>query len=78
MIGTAWKPSKIENDLYDIMEHYEMGFDTYEYTVIDEIISYFEARPSVQWQLDCSEGTTHIAFVDNGTLHMITFEYIHE
>ena len=81
MIGTEWRPSHIENDLYDIMENYEIGFDLYEEGAVEEISEYFTRKANIQWQLGCSElpdmtgGSCFVSFVDNGTLHMIGFDY---
>lgn len=81
MLGTEWRPSEIENALYNIMESYEIGFDLYDGSVVEEIPNFFFHKPNVQWQLSCSEwpdmtgGVCSISFIDNGTLHMISFDY---
>lgn len=82
MIGTKWAPSEIENTLYDIMESYEIGLDLYEEGVVSAITDYFsDYVTNIQWQLGCTEwqdmtgGVCYISFIDNGTLHMIGFDY---
>lgn len=81
MIGTEWKPSHIENDLYDIMESHEIGLNLYEEDVVEEIIEYFTHKFNVQWLLDQSEwpdmtgSSCFISFIDDGTLHMVGFDY---
>lgn len=82
MIGTEWKPSEIENTLYDIMKDYEISFDLYEESTVSAITDYFSNyMTNIQWQLDCSEwpdmtgGSCFVSFVDNCTLHMIGFDF---
>lgn len=81
MIGTKWAPSTIENDLYNIMEEYQIGIELYEYDVVDKVSDYLSQKFNIQWQLGCTEwqdmtgGVCYISFIDNSILHMLGFDY---
>lgn len=79
--GKGFVPSKIENEIYDLIEEYEIGLDRYEKEVSDEIMNYFSCKKDIQWQLDCAEwpdmtgGVCYVSFIENNVLHMLKFEY---
>lgn len=82
MLGTAWRPSKIEDEIYGILEDYEVGTNLYEYNatnaVTDLLVNYC---PTIQWQLGCSEwpdctgGVCAVSWIEDGTIHTIMFDY---
>lgn len=82
MLGTVWRPSKIEDEIYGILEDYEVGTNLYEYdatnAAADFLCNYY---PTIQWQLGCSEwpdysgGSCFISWIENDHLHTIGFDY---
>ena len=85
MLGTKWYPSHIEDEIYDTMMTYEVGFDLYNEGLTDAIADYFtNYLPEVEWQLGCSMwpnetgGVCSVSWIEDGHIHMISFDYIKE
>lgn len=85
MIGNVnWAPSMIKQHIYDILENYIEGMDTYSYQAIEEIAKYLQEQPApFQYQYYCNDwpnmigGELSLAFVDGGKLYMVVFEYVY-
>ena len=79
MLGN-FHPSAIANQIYNILEGYEIKIDVYEHDAIDAIISYIEEF-HIEYNLCCSDwpneegGVCGIAFVDQGYPQLIMFDY---
>lgn len=85
MLGTSWRPSKIEDAIYDILEDYEVKIDVYEESATEATANFLHLHtPAIQWQLSCSSwpdgsgGTCAVAWIEDGTIHSIMFDYISE
>lgn len=81
MLG-HFNPSKIEDELYSIMDDYETeGTDLFNYGVTDAIADYLLNHAKVEYQLCCSNwpdetgGTCGVSWVENGHPHLILFDY---
>ena len=80
MLG-PFNPSAIVNEIYDIMEDYEIGVETYAYDVTDAITEYFTNNLKMEYNLCCAEwpneegGVCAVAFIDNGHPQLIMFDY---
>jgi hypothetical protein len=55
MLGTKFHPSYIEDEIYEIMDDYIVGSDTYEAGLVDAISDFFTNYKDTEWQLGCSE-----------------------
>ena len=83
MLGnTVPRPSSIENKIYDIMDDYTVGIDTYEAELVMVIADYFnDEHPKVEWNLCCSEwpdltgGACFVSWIESGHLRAICFDY---
>lgn len=70
MFGKKFTSSNMKNEIYDIMENYEIGIDRYDINVINAIDKYFRAKnifnyiiQAPEWEDD--EGyTMMVAFTD--------------
>ena len=87
MLGTDWRPSKIENEIYGILEDYEVGIDLYEVGATDAVTDYLAHHcPECkgQWQLGCSTwpnetgGVCAVSWIEDGTIHSLMFDYTKE
>lgn len=80
MLGKFY-PSKIENEIYNIMENHMIGIDTYNEDTSESIINFFSKHPNIEFQLVCSEwpncegGVCAISFQEEGHPHLIMFDY---
>ena len=82
MLGSNWRPSHIENEIYSIMEDYEIGTDIYEEGATDAIVSYLgTVSRSLEWKFACSPypdmsgGVCAISWIEDGYIHMVMFDY---
>ena len=82
MLGTRWRPSEIEDEIYDIMGGYEMGPDLYQEEATEAIAEYLmNCLADEEWKLGCAlwpneaGGVCSVSWVEKGHLHMIMFDY---
>ena len=82
MLGSNFYPSQIENQIYEIMEDYILGSDTYEEGLVDAITDYFiNYHPTSEWKLACapwlnvSGGVCSVCWIEDGHVHMVMFDY---
>ena len=87
MLGTDWRPSKIENEIYGILEDYEVGIDLYQEGAtgaVSDYLAYHCPEHKGQWQLGCSAwpnetgGVCAVSWIEDGTIHSIMFDYVKE
>lgn len=86
MIGNyVFHPSKIEDEIYKLMDNFAVGSDTYSENLVGEIAIFLQEHyPVVEWQCGCSEwpncegGVCYISWIENGHLHMLGFDYKRE
>lgn len=80
MLGN-FHPSKIEDEIYSIMDDYEIGTDSFQAGVIDAISDYLLNYAKVEYQLSCSNwadgsgGVCAVSFVEDGFPHLVMFDY---
>ena len=83
MLGnTKFNPSFIEDEIYEMMDDYMVGMDTYNEGLVSAVTDFLtNYNPGVKWNLGCSEwpdcsgGVCYISWIENGHLHMIGFDY---
>lgn len=82
MLGTKWYPSRIENEIYSMMDDYMIGMETYEKGLVDAITDFFSNYcHNIEWNLACSEwpdysgGVCYVSWIEEGHIHMIGFDY---
>jgi hypothetical protein len=83
MLGnTKFHPSFIEDEIYEMMDDYAIGSDTFGEALISATSKFFvERHPEVEWHLGCSVwpdytgGTCFVSWIENGHLHMLGFDY---
>ena len=83
MLGnTKFHPSFIEDEIYEMMDDYIVGSDTYEEGLVSAVTDFLtNYAPVVEWNLACSEwpncsgGVCHVSWIESGHLHMIGFDY---
>lgn len=83
MLGSGFYPSKIEDQIYEMMDDYAIGSDTYEEGLTDAIIDYFmNYYPASEWKFACSPwpdmsggGVCAVSWIENGHCHMAMFDY---
>ena len=83
MLGnTKFNPSFIEDEIYEMMDDYIMGSDTYEEGLVSAVTDFLtNYAPVIEWNLtcpewpDCSGGVCYVSWIENGHLHMIGFDY---
>ena len=74
-------PSKIEDEIYSIMDDYEIDMDSFQVGVIDAISDYLLNYAKTEYQLNCanwvdgSGGICAISFVEDGYPHLVMFNY---
>lgn len=75
-------PSKIINQVYDLMDEYAYGLDIYLRGLIDALINFFDKElPNVQWTYECSTfpdeegGVCAFCWVEDGHPQMVIFDY---
>lgn len=85
MIGDIFRPSKIEDKIYNIMEDYILGSDLYDYAVVDIISDYLSKHEKISYQLCCSPyindthfGVCAVSWCENGFPKMVMFDYCKE
>lgn len=73
-------PSKIENQIYSLMENYSIGTDVYSHKLTLKLVDWFNSL-GLEFQLECAidedeeGGVCAVAFVDEGYPHLIMFDY---
>lgn len=83
MLGnTKFRPSFIEDEIYEMMDDYIVGMETYEEGLVDAVSDFLgNYCPGTEWQLSCSEwpncsgGVCYVSWIEDGHLHMIGFDY---
>ena len=83
MLGNEkFYPSAIEDAIYGMMDDYMLGMETYEEGLVDTINDFLGNYCfGFEWQLGCSEwpdcsgGVCFISWIEDGHLHMISFDY---
>lgn len=81
MLGN-FNPSVITNEIYDILEDYEVQVDTYKHEATYAIVDYFINNLHIEYFLDCCDwpneegGVCAIAFINNGHPQLVTFDYM--
>lgn len=82
MLGTAWRSSVIEDEIYGIMETYEIGTDIFQEGAIEAISDYFmNYHPATNWKLGCTRwpnnagGVCAVSWTEGDYLGMIMFDY---
>ena len=76
-------PSKLVDEIYGIMDDYDLNFDTYQIGVIDAIIDFLKNYAKVEYNYSCLDsdpfaprGFCAFSFIDeNGHPQVIHFEY---
>ena len=75
--------SKISQDIYDMMEYYMEGMDTFDVDLTGAISDYFtNHHPEIKWSLGCTDwpdmsgGICYYAWIENGELHQECFDYV--
>lgn len=75
-------PSTIEDAIYDTMDDYMLGMETYEEGLIDAISDFLGSYClDTEWKIGCSEwpdcsgGVCYVSWIEAGHLHMIGFDY---
>lgn len=83
MLGTNWRPSAIEDKIYDMMEGHEAGVEVYEEALTDILADYLTKEyRGMEWNLVCSPwpnmngGVCAVSWIEEGHLHMIMFDYV--
>ena len=83
MLGnTKFNPSLIEEKIYEMMEGYMIGMDTYSEGLVSAVIDFFAIDNSdielnlgcSEW-LDCSGGVCYVSWIEGGHLYTISFDY---
>ncbi len=83
MLGnTKFNPSFIEDEIYEMMDDYMVGSDTYNEGLVSAVTDFLtNYNPGIEWNLSCSEwpdcsgGVCYVSWIENGHLHMIGFDY---
>ena len=85
MLGSPFRPSKVEDEIYDTMESYVAGSDLYNEGLVDAITDYFtNYNPAAEWKLCCSPwpnmagGVCSVCWIEDGHVHMVAFDYVKE
>ena len=75
-------PSKIINQVYDLMDEHAWGLDKYFRSLVDALINFFDKElPDVQWTYECSnfpddeDGVCAFCWVEDGHPQMVLFGY---
>ena len=80
MLGN-FNPSHILNEIYDILEEYEISPDIYYSSVVEKITDYLNDKTHGEFVLECDDypdergGHCAAAFNDNGHPQLGFFEY---
>ena len=81
-MANTFYPSKIINQLYDIMDAYAWGVDRYLYELVYALEDSFKKNwPDIQWKWARSEfpdeegGVCAFCWVEDGHPQMIMFDY---
>ena len=83
MLGnTKFNPSFVEDEIYEMMDDYTIGSDTYDEGLVNAVMDFLaNYNPGIEWNLgrsewpDCSGGICYVSWIENGHLHMISFDY---
>ena len=83
MLGnTKFNPSFVEDEIYEMMDDYMVGSDTYNEGLVSAVMDFLaNYNPGVEWNVgctewpDCSGGVCYVSWIENGHLHMIGFDY---
>ena len=71
--------SKIENEIYDVIEPFEVGIDVYDPAAVDAVIDFLYNNYShIKYTYWCGSAGFCMAFVDDGYPHMVTFDVYEE
>ena len=83
MLGTDWRPSALEDKIYEMMENYEVGTELYEEALTGVLADYLTKNfPGMEWKLGCSPwpnmegGVCAVSWFEGWYLHMIMFDYV--
>lgn len=80
MLGN-FHPSTIVNDIYEILDDYEIKTDVFEHGATDAIADFLENKLHIEFNLCCSDwpneegGVCAVAFIDNGFPQLVVFDY---
>lgn len=80
MLGN-FNPSPILDEIYNILEEYEISIDIYEQAVIERITDYLDDKTHGEYALACDDypnecgGHCAVAFIDKGHPQLVFFEY---
>ena len=86
MLGnTKFRPSFIEDAIYDMMDDYIAGSDIYNEGLVSAVTDFLtNYNRNIEWNLagsewpNCSGGACHVSWIESGHLHSIGFDYIKE
>ena len=77
MNNFGFHPSKIENEIYDVIEPFEVGVDLYETEAVGAITDFLYNNYShIKYNYWAGSKGFCIAFVDDGYPHMISFDLV--
>lgn len=83
MLG-KWHPSILVDEVYDIMDEYEYGFNNeFDAALIERLTDYFTEKTHGEFLLCCSEwpdetgGVCAISFIGEGHPQLIMFDYVY-
>ena len=77
MNNFGFHPSKIEDEIYDIIEPFEVGTDLYEAEVVDAIIDFLYNNYShIKYTYWAGSRGFGLSSVDNGYPHIISFDLV--
>lgn len=80
MLGN-FNPSTIVNNIYDMMDDYEIAPDVFDHCLCDAIADYLLNHAHVEYNLCCSDwpdkegGVCAVALVDCGHPQLVVFDY---
>ena len=80
MLGN-FHPSTVVDEIYGIMDDYEIATDVFNHGLCDAIADYLANHVHVEFNLCCSDwpnkegGVCAVAFVENGYPQLVMFDY---
>ena len=82
MLGSKWYPSLIEDEIYEMMDKYAIGSDTYSEGLVSEITDFLTKDTyGFEWKLACSPwpnmtgGVCSVCWIEDGHVHLVMFDY---
>lgn len=78
---SKFSPSLITEQIYNILDNYIVGSDSYDIEAIPTIANYLEALPHIQYTMeqiaypDMTGGTAIFAWAEENHPHMVIFDY---